>query len=336
MTEEERIHNLQGFGYSTEEARFLGIVALHSGYFVRRQFDAAIGVERGKRTSAFVEKLLARGHARRYTFEHNRQVFQLQYKPFYEAVGDEHSRNRREHQPQTIKARLMGLDFVQANPHCCFFATEQQKMASLGRLAGVPRDVLPAKVYAAHNGGSAIRRYFVDRFPVFVKPSPNRSSPCFGFAFIDSGFDTTSAFVTYLRHYKGLFQAIGEFDLVYAGTRRALFGTAEKTFHRVLSGLGGQSLTPRDLCRLLAYFHDWNLFERGQSRVLSLERMNSLREDRAEFGSPFHDGLFDLWKKGGERAVRTEIGIRNVCQGRFSRHVFPFDYDLFGALEVAS
>ena len=195
MTEEERIHNLRGFGYTTEEARFLGIVALHSGYFLRRQFDAAIGVERGKRTSAFV---------------------------------------------------------------------------------------------------------------------------------------------TYLRHYKGLFQAIGEFDLVYAGTQRALFGTPEKTFHRVLSGLGGQTLIPRDLCRLLAYFHDWNLFERGQSRVLSLERMNSLREDRAEFGSPFHDSLFDLWKKGGEPAVRTEIGIKNLCQGRFSRHVFPFDYDLFGALEVAS
>ena len=334
MTEEERFHNLEGFGYSPEEARFLGIVALHSGYFVRRQFDAAIGVERGKRTSAFVEILLARGHARRYTFEHNRQVFHLQYKPFYEAVGDEHSRNRREHQPQTIKARLMGLDFVQANPDCSFLATEQQKIASLERL--VPRAVLPAKVYAAQNGGSAVRRYFVDRFPVFVRPSPNRSSPCFGFAYIDSGFNTNSAFLTYLRHYKGLFQTIGEFHLVYAGTHRALFGTAEKTFHRVLTGLGGQSLTPGDLCRLLTYFHDWNLFERGQSRGLSLERMNSLREDRAEFASPFHEGLFDVWKKGGEPAVRTEIGIKNVCQGRFSRHVFPFDYDWCGALEVAS
>jgi len=80
-----------------DQARvFLVIVELHSGYFVRRQFEVAIGVERGKRTSAFVEKLLTRGHARRYTFEHNRQVFQLQYKPFYEAVGDDHSRNRRE------------------------------------------------------------------------------------------------------------------------------------------------------------------------------------------------------------------------------------------------
>ena len=143
----------------------------------------------------------------------------------------------------------MGLDFVQANPDSYFLATEQQKVASLEKL--VPREVLPAKVYVPQNNGSAVRRYFVDRFPIFVKPSPNRSSPCFGFAYIDSGFDTTSAFVTYLRHYKALFQAIGEFDLVYTGTRRALFGTAEKTFHRVLSGLGGQSLTPRDLCRLL-------------------------------------------------------------------------------------
>jgi len=160
MTEEEKIHNLTGFGYSTEEARFLGIVALHSGYFVRRQFDAAIGVERGKRTSAFVEKLLARGHARRYTFEHNRQVFQLQYKPFYEAVGDEHSRNRRQHQPQTIKSRLMALDFVQANPDSYFLATEQQKIDSLEdsreyRGMSYPRRYTSRRIAARLSGGTS-------------------------------------------------------------------------------------------------------------------------------------------------------------------------------------
>ena len=103
-TIENRLLTIQSLGYSAEEARFLWRVAGHSGYFVARQFDAAIQVKHGKRTTVFFEKLVSRGHVRRYIFEHNRHVYHLQYKPFYQAIGDPDSRNRREHQPQTIKA----------------------------------------------------------------------------------------------------------------------------------------------------------------------------------------------------------------------------------------
>ena len=334
MTDQERIANLETFGYSTDEARFLALVALHSGYFVRRQFDAAIDVNRGKRTLAFTDKLLDRGHARRYVFEHNRQVFQLQYKPFYEAVGDENSRNRREHQPQTIKARLMALDFVQAHGGNCFLTTEQQKVSLLTQ-RGVPLEILPAKAYGSTDGAASLRR-FVDRFPMSVRPQENGFPSRFVFTYIDSGFETSSAFVTHLRHYKLLFQAIGEFDLIYAGTHRSRFGEAENIFARVLSGQRRQPVSGSDLDRMLLYFHDWDLLQRGQSRAFSREKLESLREARDEFSSPFHDGLLELWKKGGDAAVRTELGLKHVSEGRFLRYVLPFDYDLFGTLEVAS
>jgi hypothetical protein len=333
MTDEERVANLETFGYSTDEARFLALVALHSGYFVRRQFDASIDVTRGKRTLAFTEKLLDRGHARRYVFEHNRQVFQLQYKPFYEAVGDENSRNRREHQPQTIKARLMALDFVQAHAGNRFFTTEQQKV-SLLTLRGIPPEILPAKVYGSSDRAAV--RYFVDRFPVFVRPPENGRPGQLAFTYIDSGFETSSAFVTYLRHYKPLLQALCEFALIYVGTHRSRFGEAENTFARVLSGQRRQSVSANDLDRMLAYFSNWDLLQRGQSRTFSREKLESLRDARAEFSSPFHDGLFALWQNGGDAAVRAELGLQHISQGRFLRYVLPFDYDLFGSLEVAS
>ena len=38
------ISALQAFGYTEEEARFLYVVATHSGYFVARQFLAFAGV----------------------------------------------------------------------------------------------------------------------------------------------------------------------------------------------------------------------------------------------------------------------------------------------------
>jgi hypothetical protein len=152
-------------------------------------------------------------------FEHNRRVFQLQYKPFYEAVGDANSRSRREHQPQTIKARLMALDFVQAHAGDCFLTNEQQKV-SLLTSRGVPVEILPAKAYGSPDRAVCVRR-FVDRFPMFVKPTENASASRLAFTCIDSGFETSSAFVTYLRHYTLLFRAIGEFGLIYVGTHRS-------------------------------------------------------------------------------------------------------------------
>ena len=148
MTRDERIANVQRLGYAEPEAEFLALVALHGGYFVRRQFDAWIGVERGKRSEDFLADLLDRGHCRRHVFAHNRQVFHLRFRPLYRAVGDEHSRNRREHQPQAIRARLMTLDFVLAYPENLYFATEREKVAHLCDERGIDPRRSPPRYFA--------------------------------------------------------------------------------------------------------------------------------------------------------------------------------------------
>jgi hypothetical protein len=141
--------------------------------------------------------------------------------------------------------------------------------------------------------------------------------------------------VTHLRHYRPLFQAIGDFDVIYVGTHHSRFGEAENIFARTLSGRR-QPVAAGELDRMLLYFRDWDLLQRGQSRTFSREKLESLRAARDEFSSPFHDGLLLLWKKGGDAAVRVELGLKNVSQGRFLRHVLPFDYDLFGSIEAVS
>ena len=59
---------LQALGYSESEARFLYIVATHSGYFVARQFLAFTCGHWGKRTTTFWGKLQAKKHARTGAF----------------------------------------------------------------------------------------------------------------------------------------------------------------------------------------------------------------------------------------------------------------------------
>ncbi len=55
---QDHIERIAALGYTESEARFLYLVATHSGYFTLRHFNAFAGVHRGKRSMAFAQKLL--------------------------------------------------------------------------------------------------------------------------------------------------------------------------------------------------------------------------------------------------------------------------------------
>ena len=62
---ETSIENLRSFGYTEDEARFLYLVATHSGYFSTRQYLAFTGAKSGDKSVAFTQKVLEKGHATR-------------------------------------------------------------------------------------------------------------------------------------------------------------------------------------------------------------------------------------------------------------------------------
>ncbi|MCC6589072.1 MAG: hypothetical protein IT168_20410 [Bryobacterales bacterium] len=332
MTDSERIANVAKLGYGEPEARFLTLVALHGGYFVRREFDGHLGVKRGKRTEALVEKLLDRGHARRQVYEHNRQVFHLHFRPLYAAVGDENSRNRRDHQPQAVKARLMGLDFVLAHPECRYYATEVERVGLFTGGYGIARESLPAKLFGRSEASTSARRYFVERFPLFVRPGKDDATFCY----IDSGYETCSPFVTFLRSYAALFEALPSFELVYAGTTDARFGDAEAIFRRVLGK--GRPWLPQlgDVDRLVAHFHDRALFEKRETAGFDRQRLDRLRDDFDSFSGDYFAELFESWKQHGDVILRSKLADVKVPCGRFTEYRLQHDYEMFGRVEVAS
>ena len=60
MTFEQRVAIIAGLGFTPRQARFLTLVALHSGYCLRRQYATFAGLECGKNVSEFLERLVAR------------------------------------------------------------------------------------------------------------------------------------------------------------------------------------------------------------------------------------------------------------------------------------
>src|ERR1700752_5342221 len=134
---QEQLANLLDFGYTEAEARFLYLVATHSGYFTVRQFLDFAKAKSGKRNARLVEKLFRLGHASAQRYTRRSLIYHLCSRQLYSAIGKDYLRNRREHELTHIKARLLALDFILMHPNEEYFETMEAK-----------------------------RRYFVERFHV--------------------------------------------------------------------------------------------------------------------------------------------------------------------------
>jgi hypothetical protein len=103
MTDSERIKALQVLGYNDREAGFLCLAALHSGYFLRRQYYAFASVESGKAALLLEENLLDKRHAKVISFARGTQLYHLCSRPFYHALQEGDNRHRRSGAPLSIK-----------------------------------------------------------------------------------------------------------------------------------------------------------------------------------------------------------------------------------------
>src|SRR5258708_30821510 len=111
------IDALKALGYTEAEARFLYLVATHSGYFVARQFLAFANAHWGERTTSFWNKLHTKKHARTERFSKSGVVYHLFSPPPHRQTHRENLRNRRQHEIEYIQRRIGILDFVLSNPH---------------------------------------------------------------------------------------------------------------------------------------------------------------------------------------------------------------------------
>jgi hypothetical protein len=332
MIMEERIRNLQSFGYTAAEAGFLTQVALYSGYFVRRHFDTALGVQRGKRTQVFIDKLLSRGHVRRSLYQHNNQVFHLHFKPFYAAIGDQDSRNRRDHQPPAIRTRLMGLDYILVGSASRWLSTEKEKVNYFVLERSVLLEQLPTKYFAVRGRDQGTGRCFVDRFPISVSSDTGAVSFCY----VDGGEETEAALTTHLRHYRRLFEALNQFEFVFIGTPDSRFDAAETMFRRVILGEKTPAMREAEFEQILTYFRDQRLFDLRETQSFDRKRLDRFRDLRNQFRSPFHLGLYKLFLEKGEAAVREELQPAPPINGRFTPYRLPHNYAFLRHLDVAS
>lgn len=285
-----QLEGLRLLGYTQRESEFLFLVATHSGYFTNRQFKSFAKTESGSVSHAFIRKLLEREHATYHAYRSGGRVYHLFARKVYQAIERENLRTRKKHELAYIKTRLVALDFVLRYPQHHYLETEAEKLAFFEKEWNLSRETLPVKQYRARKSAEITPRYFVDRFPMFVNPSPS-ASPV-SFTYVDAGAVTLEPFGTHLRAYLRLFQALPKFEFVYVAPSPRFFQEAESEFRRLVCGRRGATSS----MSLLKYFRvrrAWDAKERVASTDVVL-----LKEAQVRYVGCKFDELYERWCLG--------------------------------------
>lgn len=296
---------LKALGYTEQEARFLYLVATHSGYFVARQFLAFTGAHWGKRTTTFWEKLHAQKHARTECFPKSGTIYHLFSRRLYRQIGRENLRNRREHEIEFIRQRIAILDFVLANQDRTYLETEPEKVRFFCEQLKVSSHFLPAKTYHGQRTSQPTVRYFVDKFPMYMGDGAV-TPPVVAFTFIQGSEATMTEFVHHLKDYLPLFRQLSEFRFLYLARADSHFQVAKEFFDSLVT-IPLQSDAAGDIVRYFAIRKAWDF---KQYSSLSEADLIFRNQAKARFVGGRFEHLYRGWKAGRvtEANIRQEFG----------------------------
>ncbi len=295
---------LQALGYTEAEARFLYIVATHSGYFVARQFLAFTAAHWGKRTTTFWNKLRANRHARTECFPKSGTVYHLFSRRLYRQIGRENIRNRRQHEIEYIQRRIGMLDFVLSHPQWKYLETEPEKVSFFCNQLNIPQHFLPSKIYHGQRTSQPTVRYFVEKFPMFLG---NGGSPTVvTFSYLQGPETSLTEFVHHLETYLPLFRQLSEFQFLYLARIDAHFQKARQLFDSLVAiPLGSDASV--DIFRYFQVRKAWDL---GQYATLTESDLIFRNQAKPRFAGPRFEHLYREWKAGRvtESDIRQEFG----------------------------
>jgi hypothetical protein len=290
---------LEALGYTEAEARFLYVVATHSGYFVARQFLAFTAAHWGYRTNTFWSKLHTKKHARTECFPKSGTVYHLFSRRLYRQIDRENIRNRREHEIEFIQRRIGMLDYVLSHPQWNYLETEPEKVCYFCNQLKVSNHFLPSKIYHGQNTSQPTVRYFVDKFPMFV--ANDAPSLVVTFTYLQGQEAHLTGFVRHLEAYLPLFRQLSEFRFLYLARHDSHFERAKELFDSLVAiPLGSDASAD-----LLRYFQIRKVWDLGHYASLSEVDLIFRNQAKTRFSGQRFEHLYRGWKVG--RVTESDI-----------------------------
>lgn len=319
----EHITAIESFGYSSTEARFLYLVATHSGYFTRNQFLRYTELKKGCIVHRLTSRAIQLKHA--VAKEYSRTlIYHLFSRQIYGAIDKDNLRNRRDLSKELIRTRLLILDFVLNHPEYQYLETESEKVRYFHQELGMLLTALPCRIYKSLKSDSQTVRHFVDRFPIFLETNPTTAPT---FAYCDSDLPGLFSFATYLRNHQELFRRLDYFKLIYASPTTAKNAYAQRLFNRTFAAHAGA-----DGIEILRYFRIRRSWEKHQTESLMRADRDYLRDGDKKFQGPTFDQLYQQWATGTVSDADLLSRFRIIPATRvahFETCLLPENYGIF-------
>jgi hypothetical protein len=295
-TPAESITVLTHFGYSERQAKFLYLVATHSGVFLQRQY-LALGLTRGS-----CKKLALRTILNKDAKEHPPQrgvtkVYELFGQGIYGALGKEKFRRcipGSDSVIDRVATKLLALDFVLAHPDLHYLDQEAEKVSYFVTEHQIDKDILPSRAWSGAEGAASVR-YFSERFPIFL--STGSDERLISFTYMEDDNISMKAFASFVMRYRPLFCALGgKFRLIFVSRHTRSFHVAKKLFVKTLS-VAKSGAKSRHLARFF-----WLRMMAEEKRFAELARQDLIDWQRGlkRYGDPLYEGQYQEWKQTGK------------------------------------
>ena len=225
---------------------------------------------------------------------------------------------------------MLILDFVLAQPDLNYLETESAKVAYFRGQLDIPLAVLPGHLYVGLKALATTKRYFVDRFPVFLTcftDSRNEAIKVPTFTYCDSHRGALKPFREHLRSYQAFLRKLPGFEFIYAAPDQVRLERARRLFTRMFDSSALVSID--DIRR---YFTLRQLWEEKKYNSLTREDRDRLREGNVRYRAERFQSLYQLWQSRG--LTEKEFGKALEADSLASRITFrtqllPNRYDIF-------
>jgi hypothetical protein len=221
---------LESLGYTKREASFLYLVAAHSGYFLRRQFDYFIDRNRGSIVMRFLEKARIAGHLESLDYKQGWHVYHLCSRSIYRLAGKPDSQLRRRKGDAEVRSRLMALDYVLENENNHFLESAEDRIRFFSKDQFIPR--------ACFTDDDGNLHALLASYPISLAEPDRPRQSLVRLAFIDEGMLTIEKFLRFLSATEQLLRSIGNFEVIYVAVSEVNLAGAKdafwKRFYKIL------------------------------------------------------------------------------------------------------
>lgn len=303
-------------GYTDREATFVYMVAVHSGYFLRRQFIESVQRERGGVATSFLRKATELSHVTELPCAEGRFIYHLHGKQVYRMIDRSDSQSRRLKSTLEIRRRLIAFDYVLSHLRDQKFIESEEARSHLFTLLKVKPDA-------------------VSRASSFVQSVPTsffgpEEAPTVRIAFVDEAQRSTSRFARFLKAYGELIRSLDRVEVVYVSTSPMNFAPAQRLFQQHMPlRYSSAPACPLGVEHLVRWLEVRRRFHHEHGPISPADHQLLLEGERI-YRATVHLGLIASWDNGAMNADKVHRFFHaETRQVNFTTELIDADYPRF-------